>query len=875
MIEGEQQPRPVFVHAMWRTGSTYIWKKFRDQQQYRAYFEPFNEYLVHSPAELNEIYSEEKIKGARHADDIGSYFCEYPFTQGGGVDYFAKSFAYQKYCLGEDEEATDLETYVANLIDHAYRNGQVPVLQFNRSFMRAGWLNARFHPINILLLRRPFDTWRSFLSFGTGFLTLFYLVSSQNRDREPLKYLPDWHQVPSFTAATHEEETLFYWRYANEQSSGLYPTFYEFELAGILSCSRYADCILDMDELTVNPKARDAAAARLRELGIVLNLDDCSLPLYTADSAEEKEWLAYEGVARKLLRSRLPAKFLPEPGKLKDHESMLSDYFRELYSEFALHPGGESRMSNTLVVSSNGATHHQGVLLFEQGRYREALARLDQALGEQQTAERWNDWAAVQLALGHRENAERGFRRALTLDPNLADAAANLGALLFYMGKLKEAAPFLERAARSANVQERESLLGLLAQCEAAKVAPPISASESAVISARHQFDIALGQLRHMALGLLGQFPESREARFLLAEVLQAGGQADLALTEYRKLLEGAHPNQKRRIEQAIRQCEADHDYFPPEYAARVQSKEYVTGINADQWSSYARREIQRGREIARLIRKRIPLAGRRALDVGCGYGGMLIVFAEQGAEAVGVEISEERARVGKKRLQDLGLEVDYRLDDICEPGIQQRLGTFDVIVVQDVLEHVLDPGQTIRMLCSLLRPGGVIYAQVGNKYSPDQLIADHHYGRAGITLLARNQAMEYFRVATGLQDRNYGVGYWRTEAYYRRMFARFGVQLDHIESYAHPDHLTGYAEAVSAVCRRAEREIQPGLRPELQRRIRRRMTAVARYYARMCGEIVQAAANPELMAEMSDRVVKRICSPVWRFMGTKPVLQA
>jgi SAM-dependent methyltransferase len=870
-----QGARPIFIHAMWRTGSTYVWKKFRDQQQYRAYFEPFNEYLVHSPAELSEIYSQEKIKGARHAEDIGSYFNEYPFTAGGGVEYFAKSFAYQKYCLEEGEEAADVERYVANLIDHAHRNGQIPVLQFNRSFMRAGWLNARFRPINIVLVRRPFATWRSFLSFGTGFLTLVYLVTAQNREKEPMKYVADWHQAPPLTAATHEEEALFYWRYASKPDSTLYSTFYEFDLAGILSCSRYADCILDMDELTVNPKARDAAEARLRELGIKLSLQDCSLPSYTAESAEEKEWLAYEGVARKLLRKRLPSRFMLTPGKLKEHEPMLGDYFREIYSEFALHPGGESRMPDTLIAVSNSEKHHQGTLLFEQGCYGEAAALLDEALGEQETAERWNDWAAVQLALGHRENAERGFRRALTFDPKLTDAAANLGILLFYAGKLKHAEPFLKPALEAANGQQRERLLEMLAQCEAVKVVPPVSESERAVLYAHHRFDAALSQLRSMASGLTAQFPASREARFLLAEVLQAGGQADLALVEYQKLLEGAPVNEKRRIEQAIDQCQADRDYFPIDFANRVVSGEYVTGINAGGWRSYARREIQRGREIVRLIQKRIPIAGRRMLDVGCGYGGALIAFAEQGAEVVGVEISEERARVGRKRLADLGIEVDYRLDDICEPGIQRRLGTFDIIVVQDVLEHVLDPGQTIRMLSSLLRPGGVIYAQVGNKYSPDQLLSDHHYGRAGITLLARDQAIDYFRVATGIGVEHYGVGYWRTEAYYRRMFARFGVQLDHSENFAHPDQLVSYTAAVSAVCRRAEQEIQPGLRPELQQRIRRRMAAVASYFARMCGEIVKNASNPQLMAEMSDQVVKRICIPVWRFVGTKPVLQA
>ena len=71
----EHELRPIFIHAMWRTGSTYVWKKFRDQQQYRAYFEPFNEYLVHSPSELGEIYSEEKIKAARHPGHIDEKYC--------------------------------------------------------------------------------------------------------------------------------------------------------------------------------------------------------------------------------------------------------------------------------------------------------------------------------------------------------------------------------------------------------------------------------------------------------------------------------------------------------------------------------------------------------------------------------------------------------------------------------------------------------------------------------------------------------------------------------------------------------------------------------------------------------------------------------
>jgi SAM-dependent methyltransferase len=547
--------------------------------------------------------------------------------------------------------------------------------------------------------------------------------------------------------------------------------------------------------------------------------------------------------------------------------------------------------------------HELAVELYGRGQLDLANRLMGAALCQEQTGEMWNDWAMIQLALGRQEDAERGFRHALKVDPSFSGATVNLAVVLFNAGKTEEALPLLKEALTLATDTQRARLLTMLAQCgpltagngnktppQPAGVAPvastmsvsvqalpEMSASiseaecESALLDLYRRFDSTLADLKQMAYGLLARFPESSETRFFLADVLQASGQADLALVEFRKLQEDAKPNQKRRVEQAIRQCLADRDYFPPDFARCLESNEYAAGINAEIWRDYALREIQRGRELTRIVRERIPLMGRRVLDVGCGYGGTLIAFAEQGADAVGVEVNEERARVGRKRLADLGINADLRLDDICDPDVPRRLGTFDVVVAQDVIEHVLDPAQAIRALTLILRPGGVILVQVGNKYSPDQLLADHHYHLPGITLLARPQAIDYFRVATGFEACHYGVGYWRTERYYRRMFARFGIEVRHLESYGHPDYVSWYSKMVSDVCRRADQEIHPGLRPELDRRVRRRMIAVARSYAQISELIAKSAANPNLVALLSDRLVKRLCVPVWRFIGVKP----
>jgi len=153
-------------------------------------------------------------------------------------------------------------------------------------------------------------------------------------------------------------------------------------------------------------------------------------------------------------------------------------------------------------------------------------------------------------------------------------------------------------------------------------------------------------ELQKVAQGLRARFPNDSEVSLLLADTLLAAGRANLALVEYRKAQELVLPNQTRRVQQGIRQCLENRDQFPAFVAKRLQTAEYADGVNGEIWRDYVERDIQRGREIARIVRQRAPLRGRRMLDVGCGYGGTLIAFAEQGSDTFGVEIDQGWAKV-------------------------------------------------------------------------------------------------------------------------------------------------------------------------------------------------------------------------------------
>lgn len=114
---------------------------------------------------------------------------------------------------------------------------------------------------------------------------------------------------------------------------------------------------------------------------------------------------------------------------------------------------------------------------------------------------------------------------------------------------------------------------------------------------------------------------------------------------------------------------------------------------------------------LAALLRSRglVPLGGRTALDVGCGYGHFLGVLASLGArreDVHGIDLVEER--VAHARSAQPG--VDVRVSNAEE--IPHPDGAFDVVLLFSVLTSILDAGMRMhvaREVARVLRSGGVI----------------------------------------------------------------------------------------------------------------------------------------------------------------------
>jgi tetratricopeptide (TPR) repeat protein len=97
------------------------------------------------------------------------------------------------------------------------------------------------------------------------------------------------------------------------------------------------------------------------------------------------------------------------------------------------------------------AKHQQALELMDKQQLDGALRLFGEALAQEETCERWNDWAVAQFTRSQFAEAEQGLRYALELDPRNLEVAGNLGVLLVKCEREHEAIPFLERAASAEN----------------------------------------------------------------------------------------------------------------------------------------------------------------------------------------------------------------------------------------------------------------------------------------------------------------------------------------------------------------------------------------------------------------------------------------
>lgn len=138
----------------------------------------------------------------------------------------------------------------------------------------------------------------------------------------------------------------------------------------------------------------------------------------------------------------------------------------------------------------------------------------------------------------------------------------------------------------------------------------------------------------------------------------------------------------------------------PPGFLSRVyedvidHSKTVTTSL------PYRHMLLEFGAAFQRVVLEQGRPTPLRLLDFGCGYGALLRILASHDIQAVGYEPSTQRRQVNTA-------DGDFTLlSDIDE---LERAGPFDLFVCTEVLEHVPEPREVLRLLRRLAAPGALL----------------------------------------------------------------------------------------------------------------------------------------------------------------------
>ena len=116
-------------------------------------------------------------------------------------------------------------------------------------------------------------------------------------------------------------------------------------------------------------------------------------------------------------------------------------------------------------------------------------------------------------------------------------------------------------------------------------------------------------------------------------------------------------------------------------------------------------------------------LAGKRAIDIGCGGGILAESMARAGASVLGVDLADKPLQVARLHALETGTSIGY--EKIAGEALAQREpGSADLVTCMEMLEHVPDPESTIAACSVLVKSGGWVFMSTLNRNPKSFLFA-------------------------------------------------------------------------------------------------------------------------------------------------------
>lgn len=181
-----------------------------------------------------------------------------------------------------------------------------------------------------------------------------------------------------------------------------------------------------------------------------------------------------------------------------------------------------------------------------------------------------------------------------------------------------------------------------------------------------------------------------------------------------------------------------------PTVALDLHRLEAIKRARADAAAAYFRDNAQRWdeirslhvpeREVEAALAALVPETVGDLLDIGTGTGRMLALFGPRAQRALGIDQSREMLAVARANLDAAGLRhVQLRHGDMYHLALAP--GSFDLVILHQVLHFAEHPAEAIAEAARVLRPGGRLLLADFARHDLEALGAQHAHRRLGFDL--------------------------------------------------------------------------------------------------------------------------------------------
>lgn len=302
---------PIFIHSLFRSGSTYWYHVFEraNEPKYYCYQEPLNEAVYRlrdSPETFSDFASTKKLATSlNHPKLVRGYYASIQEQHSAWKDIITEDVSYgEAFNSTKPKHTIDFLKALIGAAPHRC------LIQECRSAWRAEGLKSALGGTHIHLWRNPRDQWWSFRSTDYFLNAARMFLFAPNLPIILEKVANEIGEDISLIQTTEERFAYFKANPLSPQQT--YLLFYTLWKLAMIEARAWADISINMDELSASQDIRGSTLLALAELGLTgLHLDDCEIAIRTFTRQEQTffrkietkvdEWFATAGYHRDTL----------------------------------------------------------------------------------------------------------------------------------------------------------------------------------------------------------------------------------------------------------------------------------------------------------------------------------------------------------------------------------------------------------------------------------------------------------------------------------------------------------------------------------------------------------------------------------------------